>query len=228
MAPALRPRHRGEDRRCARGVRRLRRDHHRRDGRRPALERWWADLAKSAAARPAQRDAVGLGDPSGRRRAHRGVHALRRGLRHRGRRRVLAQGCARVRRDSRRGVAAGVTPSRARSALVVPALLTLAVVASAALVVSRALAAGALVMREGVHEGANYIISVPAQWNGGLVMFAHGYQGEGAGRGSVNASPLASHLSANGYAWAASGFRSRGYRPDWFIVDTLALRDLVI
>jgi len=34
--------------------------------------------------------------------------ALRRGLRHRGRRRVLAQDRARVRRDPHRGVAAGV------------------------------------------------------------------------------------------------------------------------
>ena len=40
--------------------------------------------------------------------------------------------------------------------------------------------------------------------------------------------PLASHLAANGYAWAASSFRSGGYRPDWFLVDTLQVRDLFI
>jgi len=77
---------------------------------------------------------------------------------------------------------------------------------------------------EGTHEGADFLIAVPARWNGGLVMFAHGYEGEGDGRGSVRASPLSSQLEARGYAWAASGYRSRGYRPDWFMADMLALR----
>src|SRR4026209_1870764 len=74
-------------------------------------------------------------------------------------------------------------------------------------------------MREGVHEGADYLLSMPAKWNGALVMFAHGYQGEGPGRGTVRASPLDFHLSEHGYAWAASGYRSWGYRPDWFLAD---------
>lgn len=77
---------------------------------------------------------------------------------------------------------------------------------------------------EGTHEGADFLIGMPDRWNGGLVMFAHGYEGEGDGRGSVRGSPLAGHLTARGYAWAASGYRSRGYRPDWFLADTLALR----
>ena len=83
-------------------------------------------------------------------------------------------------------------------------------------------------MREGVHEGADYMISVPPQWNGGLVMFAHGYEGEGPGSGNVRGSPLDFYLGEHGYAWAASGYRSRGYRPDWFVLDTLALRDRFI
>src|SRR5687768_14286260 len=78
--------------------------------------------------------------------------------------------------------------------------------------------------REGTHEGADFLISMPANWNGGLVMFAHGYQGELPGRGSVQASPLGAHLTAKGIAWAASGFRAVTYRPDWFLEDTLALR----
>src|SRR5262249_41025720 len=79
-------------------------------------------------------------------------------------------------------------------------------------------------MREGVLDGADYLISVPADWNGRLVMFAHGYEGEGPGIGTVRASPLDSYLREHGYAWAASGYRSKGYRPDWFLADTLALR----
>lgn len=88
--------------------------------------------------------------------------------------------------------------------------------------------ADAQVPREGEHAGAAFVVKVPARWNGGLVMFAHAYEGAGPGRGSVHNSTLASHLAASGYAWAASGFRSRGYRPDWFVDDTLALRERVI
>src|SRR5262245_25855845 len=84
------------------------------------------------------------------------------------------------------------------------------------------------VLREGSHGGANYTISMPPNWNGGLVMFAHGYEGEGPAKGTVRASPLDFYLTEHGYAWAASGYRSWGYRPDWFIADTLALRELFI
>ena len=83
-------------------------------------------------------------------------------------------------------------------------------------------------MREGTHEGAAYFISMPTRWNGGLVMFAHGYEGEGPGTGNVRASPLDFHLTERGYAWAASGYRSVGYRPDWFLADMLALRERFI
>src|SRR5262249_13587371 len=141
---------------------------------------------------------------------------------------------ARVRRDPRRRLAAGVTASpapavvRVRALACVGALAGALVFATLAPMVWATQAAGAPSVREGEHEGASYVISVPEKWNGGLVMFAHAYQGAGPGRGSVPASTLASHLGANGYAWAASGFRSRGYRPDWFVEDTLALRDRVV
>jgi hypothetical protein len=82
----------------------------------------------------------------------------------------------------------------------------------------------------GVHEGADFIIGMPARarWNGDLVMFAHGYDGEGPGRGAVRLPPLSGQLTKRGYAWAASGYRSKGYHPDRFMADTLALRDLFI
>jgi len=32
---------------------------------------------------------------------------------------------------------------------------------------------------QGVFGSANYLISVPPDWNGGLVMFAHGYEAKG-------------------------------------------------
>src|SRR5262249_54067286 len=75
------------------------------------------------------------------------------------------------------------------------------------------------ISRRGIHNGAPYRIEVPAGWNGKLVVFAHGYEGEGSGQGSVHTSPLATYLTRQGYAWAASGYRSRGIRPDWFVAD---------
>jgi hypothetical protein len=77
---------------------------------------------------------------------------------------------------------------------------------------------------DGVPGSANYTINVPPGWNGGLVMFAHGYGGEGSGKGAVRSSPLDAHLAERGYAWAASGYRAWGYRPDWFLLDLLTLR----
>jgi hypothetical protein len=75
---------------------------------------------------------------------------------------------------------------RSRGSAVLLALLAFA----AAVAAVKAGAADAPAVREGVWEGAEYVISVPADWNGGLVMFAHGYEGEGPGIGTVRASPL--------------------------------------
>ena len=77
---------------------------------------------------------------------------------------------------------------------------------------------------QGVLDDAQYLIAVPPEWNGGLVMFAHGYQGEGAGSGLASREPLDHYLTNHGYAWASSGYRSKGHRPDLFLVDLLALR----
>ena len=76
----------------------------------------------------------------------------------------------------------------------------------------------------GTLGSAPYLIDVPPDWNGGLVVFAHGYQGEGSGPGTVLREPMAAELARRGYAWAASGYRAWGYRPDWFLLDLLALR----
>ena len=103
-------------------------------------------------------------------------------------------------------------------ALVAAALLALA--ADPALSTAPA-GEGGPISRRGIYAGGRYVIEVPAGWNGGLAIFAHAYRG-------TEYSPLASHLAANGYAWAASSFRSGGYRPDRFLVDTLQVRDLFI
>jgi pimeloyl-ACP methyl ester carboxylesterase len=81
---------------------------------------------------------------------------------------------------------------------------------------------------EGEIGGAEFQITLPGKWSGGLVLFAHGYQGEGAAPGAIWSSKLEMRLAEQGHASAASGFRSMGYRPDWFLADMLALRERFI
>ena len=85
----------------------------------------------------------------------------------------------------------------------------------------------AAVSRTGTLGDASYRIEVPADWRGGLVVFAHGIQ-RGPGPGAVASPPLASHIVGAGHAWAASGYRAREYRPDLFIEDLVALRELFL
>src|SRR5262249_23531157 len=83
------------------------------------------------------------------------------------------------------------------------------------------------ISRSGVLGGASYLIEAPANWQGGLVVFAHGIQ-RGPGPGAVAAPPMASHIVDSGHAWAASGYRAREYQPHLFIEDTNALRELFL
>lgn len=83
------------------------------------------------------------------------------------------------------------------------------------------------VAESGFYAGGAYRIEVPAGWNGGLVLFAHGYRGDSPDI-QVDDSPMRGHLVQAGYAWAASSYRGNGYRPDWAVDDLLQLRDLFI
>lgn len=83
----------------------------------------------------------------------------------------------------------------------------------------------------GVHGGAGYRIEVPANWNGKLVMWAHGYRGDPATDPralelTVDNHPLRSFLLANGYAWAASSYSRNAYDPSQGAKDTHALAQL--
>jgi hypothetical protein len=40
----------------------------------------------------------------------------------------------------------------------------------------------------------------------------------------LHGSPIDQHVERRGYASAASGYRAKGYRPDWFLLDLLALK----
>jgi pimeloyl-ACP methyl ester carboxylesterase len=71
----------------------------------------------------------------------------------------------------------------------------------------------------GVHAGAGYRIEVPKNWNGDLVLYAHGYNGEGPEL-TVFDPPIRSHLISKGFAWAASSYRANGYVPGTGAQDT--------
>jgi pimeloyl-ACP methyl ester carboxylesterase len=82
-------------------------------------------------------------------------------------------------------------------------------------------------VRQGVHEHAAYIIEVPPSWNGDLVMWTHGYRGNGT---VLTVDPpgfgLRQKLLDQGYAWAASSYAGNGYDIRTGVLSTRSLADL--
>lgn len=74
----------------------------------------------------------------------------------------------------------------------------------------------------GVLNGAAYHVEVPANWNGMLVMYAHGYAGTGAALW-VEDPAIRRYLVQNGYAWAASSYSKTYYDVRAAVEDTNAL-----
>ena len=74
----------------------------------------------------------------------------------------------------------------------------------------------------GVLGGAAYQVEVPANWNGKLVMYAHGYRGTGAAL-TVGPPSIRRYLIQNGYAWAASSYSKNYYDVRAGVEDTNAL-----
>ena len=77
----------------------------------------------------------------------------------------------------------------------------------------------------GTHTGAGYRIEVPGNWNGGLVMWAHGFRGTGLEL-TVDNHPLRPLLVSMGFAWAASSFSRNDYDVATGVQDTHALAKL--
>jgi len=65
---------------------------------------------------------------------------------------------------------------------------------------------------QGVHAHAAYDVEVPANWNGDLVVWAHGFRGQGTVL-TVDAPSfgLRQKFVNEGYAWAASSYTDNGY-----------------
>lgn len=61
----------------------------------------------------------------------------------------------------------------------------------------------------GIDHGAAYRIEVPKKWNGGLAVYAQGYQG--GDELTVGNIPIREHLLENGYAWASTSYRTTAY-----------------
>ncbi|HEY0001690.1 MAG TPA: phthalyl amidase [Actinoplanes sp.] len=74
----------------------------------------------------------------------------------------------------------------------------------------------------GIEAGAAYRIEVPQQWNGRLVVFAHGYRGSGT-LVFVDNPGLRAHYVASGFAWAASSYATNGYDVGQGVRDSYAL-----
>jgi len=77
----------------------------------------------------------------------------------------------------------------------------------------------------GIVGGAAYRIEVPGAWNGGLVVYAHGYRGTGT-TVYVDDPALRQHYVARGYAWAASSYATNGYDVGQGVRDSVALIDV--
>ncbi len=75
-------------------------------------------------------------------------------------------------------------------------------------------------------DGADsgYQIEVPDDWNGTLVLYAHGFVGPQQADLIVQPPPLRDLFIAQGFAWAASSYSANGYVIDSSIEETDALR----
>jgi acetyl esterase/lipase len=74
----------------------------------------------------------------------------------------------------------------------------------------------------GVLGTSGYRVEVPANWNGKLVMYAHGFAGNGNVLSVQNPS-IRRYLIQNGYAWAASSYSKNYYDVRAGVEDTNAL-----
>lgn len=80
---------------------------------------------------------------------------------------------------------------------------------------------------QGVHGHAAYDIEVPPRWNGDLVMWAHGFRGQGfVLTVDTPAFGLREKLLSQGYAWAASSYYDNGYDVKAGVLSTHDLSEL--
>ena len=87
--------------------------------------------------------------------------------------------------------------------------------------------------RFGIHEGAAYRMEAPQNWNGTLVLWAHGFPGlNDAGTDYSDVLRFGGQIEGreelirNGVAWVASTYGATGYVPAAGVDDLLEVKDL--
>lgn len=73
-------------------------------------------------------------------------------------------------------------------------------------------------------SGAEYLISIPESWNGGLVMYAHGYEAVSPGRRNDFSRGMITVSHALGYAVAMSKYSVQGWAAREGVLETEQLR----
>ena len=85
----------------------------------------------------------------------------------------------------------------------------------------------------GAIDGAGYRIELPEEWNGELLLWAHGFRGlneTGDGfdpRLTFDDLPRREDIVGLGYGWATSTYRANGYVPGLGVDDLLKVKDRV-
>lgn len=80
------------------------------------------------------------------------------------------------------------------------------------------------------YDLAGYRLEIPEGWDpatDGLVLYCHGYRGDGYELSVSNPEPLREYLIGRGYAWAASSYGENGYNIATGVVGTRRLLDLI-
>jgi hypothetical protein len=77
----------------------------------------------------------------------------------------------------------------------------------------------------GIADGSAFRIEVPRNWNHELVLFAHGFRGNGT-TVWVDSPTLREFYVKLGFAWAASSYQTNGYDVGHGVTDTHALIEL--
>jgi len=106
-------------------------------------------------------------------------------------------------------------------------LLAILAVAAAAMVSPTAVSASGSTIETGTIDGANFLIQMPSDWNGNLVLYSHGYVTPGSPLIARDAGdPLtASWLLDHGYAIAGSSYSQNGWALQQAFHDQIALLD---
>ena len=84
---------------------------------------------------------------------------------------------------------------------------------------------------DGTVDGALTRVCFPAEWNGGLIVYAHGYVDPQAPlavpENALGGTPVDELVNALGYAYAATSYRANGLVADVAVDDIVALEELV-